>query len=1061
VSVEARVETITIPTYQWGPEDPNPPFQRRAYWNIYPYSLMDDLGEEARPVEYRAVVLENGYLRLIVLPELGGRLYSALDKPTGREIFYRNHVVKPGLIALRGAWISGGIEFNFPRGHTVTTVSPVDSRLVEEEDGAVTVWVGNLERVFRMGWAVGIRLRPESALVETEIRLTNRQDLPHPFYFWANASVPARKDMRLVYPATKVRVWSNVLNWPIHEGRNLATYFAHDYQGDIFALDSLEDFFGAHYPELDFGLVHVADVHDAYGKKFFTWGTWDHGKMWAEVLSDGDGPYCELQSGRFVDQGVWRMFPPHHTIQWTEHWYAVKGIGGFAWANQEAAVRLNTADGNADLGVLVTRPMPDALVRLTAGDRIVHEQRLSLSPDRPLRKTVPINGTGSQPVLTLTLLDCCGCQIIRYTEDQPPRTITLPHSSKRAGKGGESTSRAAAVSVAGRATGDLLQDARRAEERGAPEEARALYERVLADDPACVEAAVALGRMAIETRPAQALERLTAAASAAPERADAAYYLGLALARAGRLEEAEFALRWASQDPGFAHAGLFEAALVVARRGDLSGAARTLSLSLTCGSSDVRTWSLRSALLRALGQVDTAHQAIQAVLEMAPYDRLAAAEAHLCAAALSKPRVAAKRFRELRGLLTPGADPWLELAFDYSAAGLVADAVALLQTARKHVPQVREDPLTHYALAHWLRRLGREEDAKLARSRAPSLPQAYVFAHHWELEPILREAADADPEDGYAWYHLGNLLYSRTRREEALAAWQEAAKRIDDFPVLFRNLATACREVHQDLDQAEAWLRKAVSFAPQEPRSYLELERVLRDRKASPEDRLAVLDAAPGKVQRRGVMAAEQALACMASGEWHRALTLLQTHTFHRWEMEFRMRRIWVDANLGRGCDRLLKGDHAGARADFEAALDYPRNLRIGKPPRREDARAHWCAALACEALGDEPAATAHLEVAAAESHHHAGTEPALYRALALARLGRTEEADKLLAECLKLMDQCAEYAPDDANAQFVFGLALKAAGRAEEAKAALKHALDLNPWLPRARQLLSSTAVL
>ena len=1049
MSVEARVETIEIPTYVWGPEDPNPPFQRRAYWNIYPYPLMDDLGEEARPIPYRAVVLENEYLRLIVLPEVGGRLYSALDKPTGKEIFYRNNVIKPGLIALRGAWISGGIEFNFPRGHTVTTISPVDSRLVEEEDGAFTVWVGNVERVFRMGWAVGIRLRPESALIETEVRLTNRQGLPHPFYFWANASVPARTDMRLVYPATKVRVWGNVLNWPIHEGRDLATYVGHDYQGDTFALDSLEDFFGAYYQDLDFGLVHVADVHEAYGKKFFTWGTSDHGRMWSQALSDGDGPYCEIQSGRFVDQGTWSMFPPHHTVQWTEFWYAVKGTGGFAWANTEAAVQLTQADGKVDMGVLVTRPVPDAVVQLSVGEQVVDEQRVTLSPERPLRKALPKAAGWPDGPITLAVLDCCGGEIIRYTEQQRPRTISLSQQSRRSAETSEPT------------VGRLVGDARRAEERGNPEEAWTLYERVLAIDPACAEAAIALGRMAIAMRPAQAVERLLAADRQATGKAEAAYYLGVALARAGRVEEAEFALRQAAQDPGFAHAALFETGLLLARRGDLQNAARTLSLSLTCGSSDVRAWCLRSALLRAMGQVEAAHQAVSAVLELAPYDRLANAEAHLCAAALGKPRVAARRLRELRELLAPGADLWLELAFDYAAAGLLSDAVALLEAARKQVAAVKEDPLSHHALAYWLRRLGRAEEAEAAQRRARSASPHYVFAHHWEMEAVLAEAAELDPTDGYARYYLGNLLFSQTRREEALAAWEQAAQRIDNLPVLFRNLAMAYREAHNDLEAAEKWLREAIAFTPQEPRAYLELERVLREKNASPKDRLAVFDAAPENVRRRGLVAAEQAAACMALGDWDRALTLLSTHTFHRWEMEFRMRRVWVDANLGQGCERFLSGDYVGARAAFEAALDYPRNLRIGKPPRREDARAHWCAALACESLGDTEAAREHWQQAAAESHHHAGTEPALYRALSMGKVGQTEEGERLLAETVQIMQQCADLAPDDANAHFTRGLALEAAGNAEESRAALQQALALDPWLQRAKQLVRSAVVL
>jgi len=252
-----------------------------------------------------------------------------------------------------------------------------------------------------------------------------------------------------------------------------------------------------------------------------------------------------------------------------------------------------------------------------------------------------------------------------------------------------------------------------------------------------------------------------------------------------------------------------------------------------------------------------------------------------------------------------------------------------------------------------------------------------------------------------------------------------------------------------------------VALRPPHVRPYLELNRVLREQKASPGDRLAMLGSAPASVQRRGVMAADQAVAHMQAGKWDRALELLRTRTFHRCEMEFRMRRLWVDANLGRGCQRFLEGDFAGARADFEAGLDYPRNLRIGKPPHREDARPLWCAAAACQRLGDVAAAKAAWEAAAAESHHPAGSEPALYRALSLLKLGRSQEGQELLGETLRVMEQCAALAPDEANAQLLQGLALRAAGRAEEAAVALRRALELDPWLPRAKQLLATDAVL
>ena len=525
---EVREETLELPTYVWGPPDPNPPLQRKGAESIYPYPLLDDLGEEARTVRYRALVVENEYLRVTVLPELGGRIHSAVDKPTGQEVFHRNNVAKPGLIGLRGAWISGGVEWNFPRrGHTVTTVSPVDARAVQEQDGSAVIWVGDLEQMTHMSWAVGIRLRPGCAAIETEIVLANRTPLPHPYYFWANAAVPARDDMRLMYPGTRAFTWGRRdMNWPVHEGKDLSRYTAFESANDVFIVDSLEDFFGAYYEESDFGVVHCADVHDSVGKKFFTWGTAHHAKVWASALTDRDGPYCEIQSGRFLTQAILRLMPPHFVERWVEWWYPVGGIGGFSWANREAAVRLACRDGQVECSLAVTRAHPYALVRLLAGGHTIHEQRADLSPERPLRfQPARQAGIGSAPV-TLVLFDRDNQELIRHTENQAPRATAVRLDAESE----ETTS------------GGLSQRALRAEESSDLSRAWQLYQQALSLDPASLPAAIALGRLALQLRPDEAVGRLSQATALAPDSAEAAYYLGLALVRAGKEEEAEVEL---------------------------------------------------------------------------------------------------------------------------------------------------------------------------------------------------------------------------------------------------------------------------------------------------------------------------------------------------------------------------------------------------------------------------------------------------------------------------------------------------------------------------------------
>jgi tetratricopeptide (TPR) repeat protein len=1051
VAVTGREETIEIPTYEWGPEDPNPPFQRKGYWDIYPYTMMDDIGDRAKPVKYRAQVLENDYLKVIVLPQLGGHLYSVLDKPTGREIFYRNNVVKPGLIALRGAWISGGLEFNFPKGHSVTTVSPVDHRLVTEEDGSAVAWIGNLEKRYRMAWAVGIRLRDGSACIETEIRLSNRTALPHPYYFWANAAVPARFGMRMIYPCTKMRTWGGYFDWPVHEGRDMATYDSYDHGSDVFAMNGWEDFFGVYYPEWDFGIAHVADVRDAFGKKMFTWGTSEEGRMWSSILSDGDGPYCEIQSGRFADQSIYRLFPPHHTLQWTEWWYAIKGTGGFNWATKDAAVRL-ARNGNAvEYGVLVTRPMPGATVQLRARDRVVHEQTADLAPESPLHA----KAKAAKGPLTIAVLEVGGVEVIRYQEAQPPRTIPLRIEPEAADP---------------LTAGDLLRQAVHAEQRGDPAEARPRYAEALEKDPACVEAAAALGRITIAGDPSKAAELLSEAATRAPESATVAYYLGVALARAGRLDEAEPELSRAAHDPAFAHAARVELALLAMRRQDYQQAMGLLAEAEGGDAEDARAMCLLAAAVRRGGDPATAVEVLDTLSPAAALDRLALAERGFCLQALGK-RGAAQQLKTLAKLLPDEADPWLELALDYLGAGLREEAIALLQEGIQHSKAAEVSPLVHYALASWLAQEGHDKPAEEHRGIAASLSPRYVLPYHWEMEAVLRDAVAANANDALAHSLLGTLRYSQGHHDEALAEWEAAARLgLSDFPVLFRNLGLGYREARHDLEAAEKWLRQAVAPAPDDLRPYLELNDVLRARKASPEDRLAVLDQAPFSVLRRGSMAAAQIDACLELGRWDRALQLLTTKTFHRWEGEFGMRRLWVGANLGRGAARFDEGDLAGAREDFDNALSYPENLRIGRQARRLDAHAHWCAGVACEALGDAEAAKQHWEEAAAElphRHAHLAThhgvsmaELTVYRAVSLRKLGRGEEAETQLRELVASL-RAHDEPNADAGHWFSLGLALKALGESGEAEAALRRSLELYPWRPAAARLLESDVVL
>ena len=374
--------TITIPTYQLGPPDPNPPFSLVNPNPVYPYAMLDDLSDERVPKNYRAIYLENEYLKVTILPELGGHIYSIYDKLNRREMLYRNRVIKYGLVGPRGAWIAVGMEFSFPFAHTTLTVSTVASDLHQNADGSATAVVGAVDWVSQMYWQIAITLRPDTARLEEGVTLFNATPLNHLFLFWTNTAVPATDDLQYIYPMRETvsdDPFAIVQSWPVWEGVDQSWYKHNPSAMAIFARDVHRDFFGVYYHRSNYGVVHVSDFRENPGKKLWSWGTARSGRIWDTILSDDDGPYNEIQSGRFATQGYREFMEPHRVEQWREYWYPVSGLdGGFVEANSQLALNVSfTADKAGPSGDVKLSLSPVAQIRNAA-------LTVSLGPD-PLR----------------------------------------------------------------------------------------------------------------------------------------------------------------------------------------------------------------------------------------------------------------------------------------------------------------------------------------------------------------------------------------------------------------------------------------------------------------------------------------------------------------------------------------------------------------------------------------------------------------------------------------------------------------------------------------------------
>src|SRR5258706_8802810 len=380
---------LSIPTYELGPPNPYPAlldWQRRKWRPVYPYPFLDSLTNKRTEKTYKAVYLENEYLRVSVLPELGGHVYEIFDKVNKRDVLYSNPVVKYAMVAIRGAWVSGGIEWNFPDGHTLTTVSPIDYAMRMEPDGSAAVAVGDTERVQGMQWQVIIRLRPGQRAVETEVTLNNRREVPGRYWFWSTAGATAADDMRFVYPMREAfpHAFWPVFSFPKEKGVDLSKFSDVPNFLSLFARDSKRDFFGVYYEKSDWGIVHVADHREMPGKKTWTWGTDDNGNIWVDKLTDGAGQYVEFQAGRFETQMEHQFLAARRVERFTEYWYPLRGLGGgFSEANREGAVHVRDEAKQLRVSVNVTAPHEGAELVVEAAGGFRQTRNSNLLPGKP------------------------------------------------------------------------------------------------------------------------------------------------------------------------------------------------------------------------------------------------------------------------------------------------------------------------------------------------------------------------------------------------------------------------------------------------------------------------------------------------------------------------------------------------------------------------------------------------------------------------------------------------------------------------------------------------------
>ncbi|RXZ68632.1 DUF5107 domain-containing protein [Agromyces albus] len=1007
--VAAWSEPVLIDSYLPGQPDAYPAFlDSRVYQGssgrVFPLPFHERIAQDKTPHLWQAVHLENEWLRLMILPELGGRIHVAYDKVAKYDIFYRNNVIKPALVGLAGPWISGGVEFNWPQHHRPATFLPTDVEIEWEEDGSITVWCSDHDPFARMKGMHGIRLRPDSSLIEARVRLFNRTEVPQTFLWWANVAAAVNDGYQSFFP-------TDVTTVADHARRATTTfpeagrYYGVDYRaradadhpdGDrldwyrnipvptsYMVLSTEDEFFGGYDHGRDAGFVHWASGGVSPGKKQWTWGNDEFGWAWERNLTDGDGPYIELMAGVFTDnQPDFAWLAPGETKTFSQYWYPIQKIGPVQQATLRAAASLR----GGTIGVVVTSAVRARILLTDNAGATLFDTTADLAPGSPFAAT---HSAARSEALTLTVTE--GDDVLvsiapRVQREQIRSAAVAPPRPADVGSVDE-------LYLIGR----YLEQYRHATRH--PEQ---YWLEAIARDARHVGARTALGAREYAAGNFEAsVEHLSLAVARntawtpTPTSGEAHYRLGLGLMRLGRDREAEAMLQRAAWDVAWRGAAWWALARLYGRRGDWAAALDRAEAVASADPDHNQAICLRARILRELGRVGS----VEVVLERDPLDQWA---------------------RDLAGLeLTRDAPTLLDVAIEYAGAGFPLDSLRLLDAADavlddQAVGQVAVGPLVAYHRALLLDLLGRSGAAQQERVRAKGLDTTNCLPSR--LEDVA--ALEAAGEEATALAQLGHWYYDRGRRSDAIAAWRRSLELAPDrktATIVHRNLGVAAYNVDRDPFEARMHYEAAIALTPRDPKLWFEFDQLAARSGETPATRLARLEAEPDMVAARDDLSVSFANLLIDAGRAAEARELLAQRRFQPWEGgEGQVLGAWERAALAVAADLVGAGDAERAVELLISALVPPAELGEARHPLANASAIHLALGDALIAAGDESGARTHWRVAADSAGDFTGMRDRSYSlrtahsVLALRRLGDDARASELTRELAEYTEELA-----------------------------------------------------
>ena len=930
-------ENVTIPTYLVGNPNKNPMFlEKRVYQGssgvVYPHQVIDKIFDEKVDQNYDVVFLENEYLKIMVMPSLGGRIQMAYDKQNDYHFVYYNQVIKPALVGLTGPWVSGGIEFNWPQHHRPSTFLPVDYTIENNEDGSKTLWLSEVEVMTRIKGMAGLSLHPDKAYLEIKGKVYNRTDSPKTFLWWANPALVVNDDYQSVFPPDVYAVMDHgkrdVSRFPIAFG----TYYKMDYSAgvDISRYKNIKvptsymvhkseyDFIGGYDHGRNAGMLHVADHHISPGKKQWVWGSGDFGRAWDRNLTDEDGPYAELMTGVYTDnQPDFTWLQPYEQKEFLQYFMPYKTIGVVSKADKDRAISLNIHDGKINAGVYISTKHEALTLVLKISGKRNKEDKLFLTPGEAWTYSVALPEETEPNDVMLELYENEIC-LISYSPEKP-KIKSLPEKAEEAPKPGEIHSIEELY-----LTGLHIEQYRHATRR--PED---YYLEALKRDKSDIRCNNAYGRFLMRrckfTEAEQHFKTAVAKITKRnpnPYNGESHYNLGLALFRQDKLEEAFdvfYKSIWCSayRGPGFYMLGV-----ISCRKEDWLNAEFFLTQALVSNYHNHKARSLMAVVYRKLGMIDKSTECLKFTQTLDKCDWWS----------LYELSINDKSFiDDFKRLMRDDDNNYLELSIDYMSSGFYREALGVLDILLSEKGADRCSPLLSYH-SSWLMYKLEDPKFKKAFQYAAELCPDGCFPSKTETLMVLNEAVKINPEDGNAFYYLGNLHYGLRNHKDGINAWKLSIHHNDSFPTAHRNLALALMNIEHDQKGCRRHLEKAFELDPSDSRVLFELDQLYKKLNKPLIERCEFLEDHWENVLDRDDLYLEYITLLNGLGRYSTALEKILARQFHPWEGgEGKVPEQYKRALIGLAVDEINLGNLKTALEQLNSCRSYPHNLGEGK----------------------------------------------------------------------------------------------------------------------------------